>query len=229
MPVGTPNYLGNQSGSTLVLTGNANLGDLVALFIAVQSSNSTGAIASVTDTQGQIYQRTFTTGYLVGLPTLSVDVWQRPNSVALVSGTDAIIISTTGTVGSSNISGTSTSGCDPATPFDQSAISQGTGNNPMVTTSALAQANEIAFGYTAWGSLGTSYSSDPTFTNLQLSPTGLDYLLTPNPSPVTYAPTLFGTSPLYLSLVATFQGPLINKPPLDNLGQNIVKLRSPGW
>lgn len=214
-PIGTPTSLGSTTSAsgnsvtcTITTTANLTAGNLLA--VAVQIPSNTLQTVS---------------GVVAGTNVLSVavaqndganynnEIWYIGNAAFLASGSSIVVTFSAITTGGNGYGceAMQTSGIIKASPLDKTATQNTTTASPTVTTAALSQANEIAFGSSFQGGGPNTYTEASGFTNLfnvnpgSLNRAGLGYKITTATTAVTYAPTFSGSRTTE-TVIATFKG-----------------------
>jgi len=198
-----------QTVRTLTTTSNIVSGDLV--IVAVSYYTGTGASVSTVSDGTNSYSLGVSARGASGTPA-AVELWYKSNASAVGSGATITLTFTSGTAGG-NLAAARVTGINTSSPLDKTATDVTTTSTPTVTTAALTQTNEIAFGIQG-GYNQTTYTVASGFTNIMSSNNtgqvvlGLDYKVVASTSAITYQPTSSGGGgPASMgAAVATFKG-----------------------
>lgn len=215
VPIGTPASIGSVSATysnnlttgTLTTTGAIPAGSLAVVFINV-NANTAPPITAVSDGTNTYVQD----GTIAGTFGTTA-IWYKENAAAVGSGATITVTFTATAAGAGNfynIAAVTVTGILISSSLDKTATQSSVTATPTVTTAALAQANEIAFGASGDATV-TTYTEDATFTNLfnfnASQRFGVGYKIVAATTAVTYAP-VFGAAggATTITVIGTYKG-----------------------
>ncbi len=214
-PIGAPSSLGSTISAagntdTCVITTTAAIqsGNLVVVFVQIPS-NVFRTVSSVSDGVNS-YSLAVAQNDSVNF---DAEIWYKENAAAVATSATLTVTFSGSTTGSNGYGceAAQVSGILPSGSLDKTNSNNTTTATPSVTTAALSQSNEIAFGM-AFSNGGTrTYTEAVNFTNLfnllagAATRTGSGYQKVSTASAITYSPVFSGSSQTQ-TVIATFKG-----------------------
>lgn len=209
MAIGIPVSLGSVaagSASSAALNAAANIvaGDLVVVFVTI--FNDTTTVSSISDgTNAYVFRDAISNP-----GNCRNEVWYRENAAAVTS--PVITVNFAGSATTPSISAVRVTGIQTASSADQAAHGQGLASSFTAgPTATLAQANEIALGFSfdrggTTQNVGTGFTGLLAYSDLQTATVKVDYQILSATAAVTFSGLLNSGGTNFCANVVTFKG-----------------------